>query len=201
MFPAREVGPGEEPAIALIEIAGAPVGLEREHVGRVVRIGKRQLTQLRNRRGAEQSDAGKRNAGIATDISGDSEYRFLVGKKVESGERHPQRGDGGERKTGNGDAGHFDMHAPRDGAAQAREPSPPAARAPRDEARARQDQHQHRSGTRRHGDPAGIVQEQGAVKIGQPAFNCVGISRRDPLARRGIDDGGSRRPIRRTSRR
>ncbi len=120
---------------ALVEIAGAPVGLQREDVGGVSGIGKGQFAQLRDRRARRAVHVGERNAGLAADRrSGQRSAAPLSGKKIEGRGRHPQRGDGGEDKTGDGDAGDLDMQAPgerdRAGATNQRR-QPPVRRATR----------------------------------------------------------------------
>ena len=145
----------EQRAGALVEIPGAPVGLQREDVGGIAGIGKAQLAQLGDGRVAAArpsrpsatpvsplTSAGK--AGAAPPSGSRSKVEAVIHK----------RGGGGEDKADHRDPGDLDMQPARERSAQRREPAPPAARAPRDQRRAGQRQDQHRRRPRRHGDAA-----------------------------------------------
>ena len=193
--PTRQVGPAQERAGALVEIPGAPVGLQREDVGRVAGIGKAQLAQLRDRRVAEQrpsrssatpvsplTSAGK--AGVAPPSGSRSKVEAVIHSAVADDRTRPSDGDPGD----------LDMQPPGKRPAQAARTSaasrPRAARpAPRRRATGPASPPPPRPW--RCGPPS--PEEQRPVQVGQPAFGRVRVGRGHALARGRVDHGGAGR--------
>ncbi len=185
-LPCGQVRPGEHRAGALIEIAGAAIGLQRENIGGIPVIGEAQTPQFRDGRVAEHRKTGKRHVCLTAHLGGDAERGPAIGDQLEGRGRHPQGGGGGEKQADHRDARDLDVEPTGERPAQTREPVPPAANSPRDEQDAGDQEHQHRDGAQRACDAAGIAEKEGAVKVGQPTLKGIRISRCDAAARGGI---------------
>ena len=183
----RSIGPGQKLARALIEIASAPVGLQREGVGGIGRVGKAQIAQRGHRQIGKRRDMVGGDPGLAAGRGRKERRPRLIRQQSEGRGRHPQRGQRGKRQTRHRYTRQFDMQPCRRPPARGAEPAAPAAHAPRNQSRPRGAQQQHDPRTRRHDQSARIAREQLPMQVDQPAFDRVGIGRRYALPGRRVD--------------
>ena len=194
-LPPGQVGPCHERAGSLVKIAGAPVGLQCEHVRRIAGIGKAQFAQLGDGRLQQRGHLIESEPNLSAHFGGISRQDATVRQKIEGGGCHPEGGGGGQNEADDGDPGDLDMQPARERTAQGREPVPPSARPSRDQHSTREREDQHRRGPGGHGDAPAIPEEERAMKVGEPAKGLVRVGRGNARARRRVDHGSTRRAL------
>ncbi len=194
-LPPGQIAPGEQRAGALIEMAGAAIGLEGEDIRCVANTGERQAAQFGNRGAHQHIHRCYGHAGPAARLGlGGRRHRF-VGEKIEGRGGHPQRRCRRQQRPATAtraiSACARPLPAPRIGANHRRQP--PARRATS----------AHPTGQapawRRLRPPspcAAIAEKQRAMQVGQPAFKTALINGGDALSRRGSTTAAAARRCR-----
>jgi len=160
--------PCQHQARPLIDIAFPLFGADGVNVGRVIGIGKGELTQPACGNGRKGGHVGRVQARFAAHPGREFGGGRLLRQQLERVGRHVERGNRGHDQPQSRKPADFHMHPAGDRPAGAGKQPPPAAHAPRHQEKPRDRQHQHCKRARRRRQPPAIAQKERTMQACQP---------------------------------